>query len=306
MNRTANVAAAALRLGVRALAAAAPSLADRVVVRLFSTPRRRPAAPLAGGYDLAAHTPWWIASGDERLAVYSAGTGPTVLLAHGWEGTAQDLASVAAELRAGGFHVVAFDMPAHGRSTGRRTTLAHMTRAVRDVAAAVGPLHAVVGHSLGATAAILALRDGVEAGAAVAIAPPLDPAHYLGRLTTLLGLPADRLDGAIRVIERWVGPMEGFDAARAAASIGARTPALVMHDVGDRAVPFADGLQIAESWPGSGFVALEGLGHRRLLDTPDVVEQVVRFVATRQSPPRESRRAARATKPAAHGRGVHS
>lgn len=298
MSPAATAAAFTLRVGVRALAAVAPALADRAVVRIFSTPRRRHLPPLPGGHGIGVHAHWTVASGRERLAVYSAGAGPAVLLAHGWEGSASDMVTIGNELRAGGFRVISFDMPAHGRSTGRQTTLAHMARAVRDVAQAVGPLRAVVGHSLGATAAILALREGLDAGAAVAIAPPRDPRVYLARLTTMLGLPERRLQGTIREIERWVGPMETFDAARAAASIGARTPALVLHDVGDRAVPFGDGLEIAESWPGSGFVALQGLGHRRILDTTDVVEYVVRFVATRQMPERTVRDP--------RGGGVHS
>lgn len=251
-------------------AAVAPAQVDRQIVRLFATPRRARHAPRT------VATPWWTTSGNERIAVYSHGFGPTVLLVHGWSGTAHDMQAIADELRGRGFRVVTFDMPAHGRSSGRRTTLPAMAQATRDVARAVGPLHAVIGHSLGATAALLAMRDGLDARCAVAIAPPREAPHFLAQLVHALGLPTERLEGAVRVVERQVGPLSNFDADRAARSL--RMPGLVLHDVGDRHVPFAHGVAIADAWRGSQLVALEGLGHRRMLEDESVVERIATFV----------------------------
>jgi pimeloyl-ACP methyl ester carboxylesterase len=263
-----------VRRSLRVAAAVAPEQVDRQIVRFWSTPRRaRRAARTNNGA-----TPWTIASGDYRIMIYSQGFGPTVLLAHGWSGSAHDMAAIGDELRGRGFRVVAFDMPAHGKSSGRRTTLPAMARAIRDVAHAIGPVRAVVGHSLGAAAALLALRDGLAADCAVAIAPPREAPHFLAQLVDALGLPAQRLQGAIRVVERQVGPLAHLEADRAASAL--RLPGLVIHDVNDRQVPFAHGAAIARAWRGAELVSLEQVGHRRILEHDVVIQRVAAFVET--------------------------
>jgi len=259
------------RASVRALAAVAPQAADRLVVNRFVTPVRRgpeTRAPLA--------EPWIVQSGGRDLAVYTAGTGPRVLFVHGWEGSALDFGPLAATFRANGFSVVAFDQPAHGRSTGRQTTLPDMTRAVIDVARVVGPFHAVVGHSLGASAALLALANGLSARTAAVIAPPRDAHHFVRLLSAAMGLSEARAVGAIALLERRIGSVGGAETDRVVR--GLRLPGLVLHDRADRHVPFSHGEAIAAAWPGARFVPLTGLGHRRGLDAPHVHTEILNFV----------------------------
>jgi pimeloyl-ACP methyl ester carboxylesterase len=96
-----------------------------------------------------------------------------------------------------GRSVTVFDMPAHGRSTGRTTTLVEMTDAVTAVARATGTPDAIVGHSLGAAAAILALRDGLPARSAALLAPVADPWLFVRRLADLLSF-SQVFSGALR------------------------------------------------------------------------------------------------------------
>jgi pimeloyl-ACP methyl ester carboxylesterase len=173
-----------------------------------------------------------------------------------------------------------------------------MTRLARGVADSLGPLAGVVGHSLGAAAAVLALRDGLDARAAVAIAPPRRMQPFLTGFTRALGLGAAHDDAIRRAIEARVGrPFGDFDVDRAARTLA--TPGLVLHDVGDRQVPFADGVEIAESWPMAALVALEGLGHRRVLHDADVARQVVGFLLEHAVPSTAPRTLGGATRPAA-------
>jgi hypothetical protein len=53
---------------------------------------------------------------------------------------------------------------------------------------------------------------------------------------------------------------------------------MVVHDRGDREVPYDDGVAAAATWPGARLVSTTGLGHRRLLDEPEVVAMVANFV----------------------------
>jgi len=54
-------------------------------------------------------------------------------------------------------------------------------------------------------------------------------------------------------------------------------PALIVHDRGDREVPFLSAQSLQRAWKGAELMATEGLGHRKLLVDPAVVERAVRF-----------------------------
>jgi len=57
-----------------------------------------------------------------------------------------------------------------------------------------------------------------------------------------------------------------------------RVPLLVIHDRGDREVAFANGAEIATSWPGAELLTTDGLGHRRILASQQVSERAAEFV----------------------------
>src|SRR6266542_2228645 len=106
-----------------------------------------PTAPSVPGLPAHAFT---VDGAGQRLATWDWGrAAPTVLLVHGWNGHAGQLARWVAPLHAAGFHVAAFDQPGHGLSTGSRTTLLDMRDAVVAVARKLTPVHAIVAHSLG-------------------------------------------------------------------------------------------------------------------------------------------------------------
>src|SRR5690606_31214133 len=106
-----------------------------------------------------------------------------VYLLHGWGGWRGQLAALVAPLLAAGYRVVAIDGPGHGetgpgRLGGRRTTPVEFSEALAAVVAVIGPAHAVVAHSAGATATGFAVRDGLAADRLVFIAPMANPMTY--------------------------------------------------------------------------------------------------------------------------------
>src|SRR5689334_378119 len=173
----------AVRLTKAALQAAfvlSEELGLRLAERLFTSPRRfrrpdRERAVLASGreftIDVALHSPRWRGQ-RQRVTAWRWGYGPAVLLVHGWEGRGAQLGSFVEPLVRAGLSVVAFDAPAHGDSAGRRLYLTEMADCVVDVARAVGPLHAIIAHSFGAAAVLLAHHRGtVDVARNVMIAP---------------------------------------------------------------------------------------------------------------------------------------
>jgi pimeloyl-ACP methyl ester carboxylesterase len=273
MTSTTQLRAAVGRTVIRVASVLTPGVVERLIIARFCTPTFRPATGSDVG-DLGEE--WTVSSGGQTIQVYSTGPAPRVLFVHGWNGSARDFAAMAATFRDAGFGTVMFDQPAHGRSTGRRTTLPELARAVLDVARATGPFAAVVGHSLGGSATLIALRDGLAARSAVLIAPPYDARPFLRELGAYIGATQARISGAVKRLERTYDVVRGRATDRIAAQV--RTPGLVLHDRSDRAVPFTHGVALAAAWPGSRFVALDGLGHRRVLDAPSVHAEILTFV----------------------------
>ena len=266
------------RLGLSLLGRLAPAAADRRALALFATPRRSsaPRPPQVPG--LQAHR-FRIATDAGELTAWDWGEGArTVLLVHGWNGHAGQMTGFVAPLVRAGFHVVAFDQPAHGQSAGKRATVLLFEQAVLAVARRLGPIHAVIAHSLGATGVGLALAQGLPVERAVLLAPPSEARFYARAFARALGLSAAREDGLLAEMRRLLdGDFGRVDLGQQAARV--QTPVLIVHDPDDPAVPFAHGRTIAEALPHARLRPAPGLGHHRILRDPDVIDAAVAFVA---------------------------
>jgi len=219
------------------------------------------------------------------------GDGPRVLLAHGWGSCAGRLTPFIPRLVARGFSVTAFDAPGHGDSPGRFSSLPDFVDAVTRVAFAVRPA-AVLGHSMGAAAAALALHAGVRARAAVLIAPPADPGAYTLRFARWLGLSESAAAVMRRRLERrYAATLEAYRLIEQPPGV----PILILHDRGDTRVPIADGRALSEAWPGARLVETHGLGHHRILRSPALIRRASNFLAEQILEPR--RAVARILKP---------
>ena len=127
-----------VRAGHRVFSALAPEAAAARAERLFLTPPR-PRRP-AWEIDLLARAearPMRV--GPRRIETWTWGTGPSVLLVHGWGGRGTQLGAFVAPLVARGFSVVTFDAPGHGASDDGVVTIPEMTAAIHAAAASRGP-----------------------------------------------------------------------------------------------------------------------------------------------------------------------
>lgn len=227
-------------------------------------PLRLPAAPLElpGGL----HALDW------------GGDGPVVLAQHGWRGRPTQFGMIAEALLPLGFRVVALDAPGHGRSAGRRATPRRVADAIVAAAAALGGIHAVVGHSLGGAAAVIAIELGLRTRRAVLLGSPSRPSRMIASYADRLGLAPP----ARRALDRWFDRHAGRPAAEldpAMLALAAGVEVLVIHDRDDGIIPVAEAELLERAWPGARFLYTAGLGHRELLADAGVVAAVAAFVA---------------------------
>ncbi len=220
-----------------------------------------------------------------RGLVWGDGEAGTVYLMHGWGGRGTQFGAMVAPLVEAGHRVVMFDAPAHGDSDHGpagpgRTNGVEFAKALDAVFCRFGPAEAVVAHSMGTISTYLALRYGwLGTQRLVFIAPMVEAASLFDGFQRALGF-GPRVRAAFDdAVDEFVGVgVTEFDARVQARHVEA-LPTLVVTDRDDRQTPYADVVDFAESIH-APLVTTQGLGHRKILRDPAVVERVVDFVST--------------------------
>jgi pimeloyl-ACP methyl ester carboxylesterase len=267
----------AVRAALGLLDRRAPSLAARLAQRMFFTPPRSRRSPRIEAV-LASGRRRDVDADGTRIATWAWGAGPTVYLVHGWAGIGGQLGAFVQPLVEQGYQVVAFDGPAHGRSSGRRASIVHFARALAAVGGVFGPGRGLIAHSLGGPAAAFAMRRGFPIERAVFLAPPADPSDWSRQFARRLGVSPRVMDAMRRRSENWLG-VTWAEVSLTGLAVGQCAPLLVIHDRDDRDVPPHHGAAVAASWPGAQLVETTGLGHTRILRDASVVAQAVSFIA---------------------------
>lgn len=213
-----------------------------------------------------------------ELPVYSWGEGPAVLCVHGWSGAGVQFGALVEPLVSQGFRVVVFDAPGHGRAQGSRTNVFEMKAVLEQVAQLFGQIHGVVGHSLGAAVAALAVAGGLSVNKLILIAPPLDLGYLVNLFGAQLKIPKDVLEVHMRLLEEAFGHevWDTLDLSRQVKKIQAE--GLVISDLHDRQIPSVHGEIIASQWPQATYVQTRELGHNRILEDGAVVARVAAFL----------------------------
>jgi pimeloyl-ACP methyl ester carboxylesterase len=230
--------------------------------------------PVGGGIGLVSDT--WVQA-------WRWGEGPAVLVVHGWEDDHHCFDAIIAALVKRGHAVVAFDLPAHGKSGGTQSTIPLAAQAVQAVADAMGPIRAIAGHSLGGAAATFAITEGwVDVERAVVIAAPTGPTYMLNAIAKRFGMSEERKESLFEELKRVVGYRpEEIELMPKLASL--EIPALIVHSKDDAMVRFVTGEKWVANWPGAQLIALERLGHRRLLFDPATAGKIAEFLVQRSS-----------------------
>lgn len=266
-----------LRKAIRLLALVSPEWAGRWVYRLWFQPLRFSEPPQEKEWRSTAK-PLVVVLRGQPLAVDTWGAGPTVLMVHGWNGRGAQLGAFAPTLVSAGYRVVTFDTPAHGRSAGHSTNLPEISEAIQAVARACGSVHAVIGHSFGVVCAVYALRQGLKINRFVAISPPDNIRGLTRKFFTALDIEPRVQAIFNRKFEAQFGPdlWERFSPEVLVRQLD--VPGLIIHDQDDHDVPYKEGAAVAQAWPGAQLVRTTGLGHRRILRDPEVIERVSAFI----------------------------
>ncbi|MCW0236211.1 MAG: alpha/beta fold hydrolase [Ferrovibrio sp.] len=267
----------------------APGWAADRAAGLFLRPWRRP-GPGRSRY-VSRETPFAAESALGPVAAWSFGptarTAPAILLVHGWEDDHLSWAPLIDRLVQRGYRVLALDLPGHGRSPADITgipILAAGVAAVGREAETIGavsadrPFKAVIAHSLGGTATLIAATElGLRAERYAILAAPNHPRLFAGAMMQMLGLSRQQTATVFTAIERLIGrTMDSLYLPPKLRQLA--VPGLILHSREDRTVPLQHSQENAAAWRRAEFRILDGLGHRRLMTDEAVHSMLLHFI----------------------------
>ena len=190
-------------------------------------------------------TGWWL-PGEGR---------GTVVITHGWGANRELMLPLARPLQAAGWNVLLFDARNHGDSDA--DTFSSMPRFAEDTEAALAWLRArpgmaeapaaLLGHSVGAAAVLLAASRRDDIGAVVSLSAFAHPDGMMRRWLAGKGLPFFPLGWyVLRYVERVIG--HRFDAIAPVTTLPrVRCPVLLVHGRDDRVIPPEDAERLFDS-----------------------------------------------------------
>ena len=256
----------------------APNAAHNWFVKLFFSPPRY-TIPQAEREVLqqAQRSKLYIA--DVPVEVYTWGSGPVVLLVHGWAGRASQFRNFVPYLTDRGYQVVAFDAPAHGNSKGKRTNIFQFRDVILQLEKRTGDFHAVVAHSIGGAAAIFALAEGIKTQTVITIAT-----HSI--CDEIIHEFALRINGSLKaeeklkahILKTFQRPFHELMASHFAQQLDQTIDWLIIHDEHDKEASIQNAQRLYEAYPRATVKITSALGHTRILRDEEVIASCLNFM----------------------------
>ena len=215
--------------------------------------------------------------GPDLVRVWHWGQGPRVVLAHGWSGRGGQFYHWVDLLTEAGFTVTCFDAPGHGGSDGETGSLVQMVQTLAALTAAYGPFHAMVGHSLGGAAVLVAAAQGIPSQYVVTLNAPADILQVMENTMRSMGLRERSIQKIWRGLEQRFG-IQLKDYQPHAQGYRIAQPTLIVHDLDDKEVPWTDQERLKMQIPRAEVLTTKGLGHYRILRDSGVALKVRQFL----------------------------
>jgi pimeloyl-ACP methyl ester carboxylesterase len=259
---------------------AAPFLAVRLFTQLFFT-------PLHFGFPTKEKA--WVKTseksevniGGKKIAVYEWGdrNKPAVLFVHGWAGRGTQFRKFFEPFIQGGFRILAFDGPAHGKSEGKQTTVIEFEEVVRYLWHRGDPPAGIIAHSFGGTVALYAAFKGLSIGKLVMIGTPvIGDLVIKGFLKAVNGTEKTGVAFRKRLMEKYGRSFEEFSAEHLLPRLPEPIDLMIIHDRDDKESPIRHAEEGVRLYPDAKLFRTQGLGHNRILRDGAVIDSCLKFM----------------------------
>jgi esterase/lipase len=255
-----------------------PWISSRIATYLFFTPLRFKMPKKEIVFDKEVSSSNRITHNKKSIQLYEWGNSEkAVLVVHGWQGRATQLAHLVPRLLQGGYKVVGFDAPGHGKSSGFQTNIIEFTELIIKMKKLYPEIQAIIGHSIGANACVYAISKGLNINKCILIAPPISINWILKSYCTRVGLGAKVEKLMSEFIEKKFNiVLNSFSIIQLLKTV--KCNGLIVHCVDDRDVPLDSSIKIHQYWKQSKMMSTKGLGHRRILKNKKVANTIYKFI----------------------------
>lgn len=257
--------------------------APTVLKRVFAPPQRE-ATATPRDFALPQEQVWLNSINGTRLHGWFLrvdGSAPAVVVLHGWGSNASLMLPLAPHLHAAGFHTFFLDARNHGKS--EHDSFSSLPRFAEDLDTAARWLRdrsdvtsvGVIGHSVGAGAAILSAsrEDGFEA--VVSVSSFAHPAEMMR--SQMSAIPKPVLELLLKTMQRVIGYQ--FDDFAPRHRIGfVRAPLMLVHGDADKIVPIESLRQLEAAHPGAEVLVVGGGTHSDLERFESHVPEITAFL----------------------------
>lgn len=217
--------------------------------------------------------------GFEIQRYHWSGSGPTVLLVHGWEGQAGNFAELITRLQNQNYNIVAFDGPSHGYSSRGETSLFEFAELVAYILREE-QADLLVSHSFGGVATTYGLSQHPEIKIRkyALLTTPDRFTERVDQVARQVGITQKVKQRLIRKVEAEIDlEADTLNVSDFVRQVSVRE-ALIIHDKADKVIPIDQSRRVKAQWPAARMIEIEGTGHFRILRTTAVHDQVLSFL----------------------------
>jgi predicted alpha/beta-fold hydrolase len=215
---------------------------------------------------------------DGKVNVYQAGTGPTVVLVHGWGGEASQFFSLMRGLKDCGFTALAFDHLGHGKSENKTASIQQMISTTNTILRFVkinhlNGLNAVVGHDIGCSVIVNGEPDLIKDLPLFLISPVFNyKLYFLKKLKSLKLHPNILKQYAAKFVANYDRKFAKFELATNLQKYTDHT--VIVHDKADDLSPISDTVKFSSQFPPRKLVVTNKRGHDRTINSESVWQEL--------------------------------
>lgn len=203
-------------------------------------------------------------------------SGKKVLLAHGWSGRGTQMHRIAETLQGEGYHVVAYDAPAHGKSSGKQTNILQMIATIAHLDTLYG-FDYLIGHSIGGMAIYNYCKTPNNVKKIVTLGAADNMRTIFDEYMLSIGLQEKTAERMTSYFEKkYALKIDDYSPFVAVQKL--QIPTLILHDEGDYDVRVDCADNLAKHHSNATLVKTKGLGHRKILRDENVMQQIKSFI----------------------------
>jgi len=227
-----------------------------------------------------------VTAGGKRIQCYQWGeeSKPYVLVVHGWAGRSTQFRKFVSPFNEAGYRIIGFDGPAHGKSEGKRTSIAEFNEAMKALASIKGYPEAIIAHSFGGGASLYAIANGLPVKKLINIASPTIADRIIQSYLNAIGGSWKTGENFKALIKRRHGKaFEEYTALFLIRQVPPDLSLMLVLDEEDKEIDIIHLQELIKVFPSARPLITRGLGHNRILKDDKVISACLDFVSGKTS-----------------------